>query len=64
MQVIVDFHTNLAEPFPETIRFIPDYQSIATLDEAVKPFKGKKVYIRYRATWCGPCKREFKHNQF
>ena len=35
--------------------------SINTLEEAIKPFHGKKIYIDIWATWCKPCLMEFAH---
>ena len=35
--------------------------TITSLEDAVKPFKGKVVYIEVWATWCGPCLKEFQY---
>lgn len=35
--------------------------TITCLEEAVKPFKGKVVYIDVWATWCGSCKTMFQY---
>jgi len=37
--------------------------SINTFEEAIKPLRGKKIYINVWATWCGPCRTEFTHNE-
>ena len=37
--------------------------SINTLEDAIKPLLGKKIYISVWATYCGPCKVEFAHNE-
>lgn len=59
---IIAFHKKRSEPLNENIRFINDSDNINSLKEAVKELKGKRIYIDVWATWCGPCKREFKHN--
>jgi thiol-disulfide isomerase/thioredoxin len=60
---IVSYYQAVEKPFDETMRFLDGYENINTLEEAIKPLKGKKIYIDIWATWCGPCKEEFKHQQ-
>jgi thiol-disulfide isomerase/thioredoxin len=59
----VRYHQIIEKPFDETVLFADGYENINTLEEALNPLKGKKIYIDVWATWCGPCKKEFKHQQ-
>ena len=38
-------------------------ENIKSLEEAIKPMYGKKIYIDIWATWCKPCLMEFAHNE-
>lgn len=61
IQEIEDFHnTSRAN---ENIIILDNYLSIDSFEELVGRFQGKKLYIDVWATWCGPCKDEFRHNE-
>lgn len=61
INVIIDFHKIAELEFRDGINFINDYKNINTLDDLLRTFKGRKVYVDIWATWCGYCKDEFKY---
>ncbi len=46
---------------PINSAFINDYEKVNTIGELAAKFPGKKLYIDIWATWCKPCREEFKY---
>jgi thiol-disulfide isomerase/thioredoxin len=59
---IVEYYKIIEQPLSEEINFLNSDEEINTLADAIKLLKGKATYIDVWATWCGPCREEFKHN--
>jgi thiol-disulfide isomerase/thioredoxin len=49
--------------FAKNQLFMENYATIETVDQLAARFKGKTVYMDLWATWCGPCKEEFKYSK-
>lgn len=57
------YHKKQEEYMSENVKFIEDFDEIDDFDELLSRFKGKRLYIDIWATWCGPCKDQFKYGK-
>ncbi|RKQ50811.1 thioredoxin-like protein [Roseivirga pacifica] len=58
---IADYYKKLERPMDDDIIFRADAMEYTSWEEIVAPHKGEIIYVDMWATWCGPCKDEFKH---
>ena len=58
--IIAIFIANIINAQTEQPVFL---ENINSLEEAIKPLYGKKIYLDLWATWCSPCVDEFRHNE-
>lgn len=63
IEKVKKFHQKKEQKNTQKVTFLDNYQNKNTLKEVLDSFKGQKVYIDIWATWCGPCKEEFKHKK-
>lgn len=59
---IDDYYKKVDGAFSDEVKFLDGYSEFNTLEDCFAPFKGKKIFVDVWASWCGPCKDDFKHN--
>ncbi|WP_430410145.1 TlpA family protein disulfide reductase [Kordia sp.] len=58
---IREYYVKISGEMPASVKFYEN-ENIASLNDLLSDLKGEKYYVDLWATWCSPCKREFKHN--
>ncbi|MFB9080019.1 TlpA family protein disulfide reductase [Flavobacterium procerum] len=59
---VVAFHKKKEQPLNEKIKFIENATNLNSIAYLLKSLNGKQFYVDIWATWCSPCKEEFKEN--
>lgn len=58
---IITYHERIEAPLSDKVKIL-DGSTITDFDQLREQLKGQAYYVDLWATWCSPCKREFKHN--
>ncbi len=58
---IVTYHERIEAPLSDKVKIL-DGSTITNFDQLREQLKGQAYYVDLWATWCSPCKMEFKHN--
>ena len=61
IKIIENYYRKISDEMPNDVQFI-DGKNISTMEKLLDKLRGDKYYVDVWATWCGPCKKEFKHN--
>ncbi len=56
-----NYHIKSEYALSKNVTLVED-STANSLKELLRKFEGEKLYIDIWATWCGPCKKEFIHN--
>ncbi len=62
IESIKAYYVKISGEMPANVHFYEN-ETIASLTEMLPDLKDDKYYVDVWATWCGPCKAEFKHNE-